>query len=103
AELGGRVLPAGTPVLTLIGAANRDPAVFDEPDRFDVAREPGRHLAFGLGIHFCLGATLARLEGEIALRALALAAPKASLVEPAPPYRENLVLRGLDRLQVRLS
>ncbi|WP_327088815.1 cytochrome P450 [Nonomuraea sp. NBC_01738] len=103
ASLGGTPIPAGTPVLALLGAANRDPAVFDDPDRFDLDRGPGRHLAFGLGIHFCLGATLARLEGEIALRSLAEAAPGLKLVEAAPPYKENLVLRGLSRLQVRLS
>ncbi|MBB5082821.1 cytochrome P450 [Nonomuraea endophytica] len=138
AELGGTALPAGTAVMALVGAANRDPAAFPDPDRFDPGRfdpgrfdpgrfdpgrvdpgrvdpgrsdpgrsDPGRaperHLAFGLGIHFCLGATLARMEGEIALRALAEAAPELKLVEEAPPYKENVVLRGLARLQVRLS
>ncbi|SEM98548.1 Cytochrome P450 [Nonomuraea pusilla] len=103
ADLGGTPVPAGTPVLGLIGAANRDPAVFDEPDRFDVGREPGRHLAFGLGVHFCLGATLARMEGEIALAALAATAPKLELAEAEPPYRGNIVLRGLARLPVRLG
>ncbi|MEU6723347.1 cytochrome P450 [Nonomuraea wenchangensis] len=123
AELGGTPVPAGTAVVALIGAANRDPAVFPDPDRFDPgradparadpgrfgparsdgAREPGRHLAFGLGIHFCLGATLARMEGEIALSALAAAAPRMELLDPTPPYRPNLVLRGLAKLPVRLN
>lgn len=103
AALGDTPTPAGTPVLALIGAANRDPTVFEEPDLFDLDRRPGRHLAFGLGIHFCLGATLARLEGEIALRALAAAAPGLKLADPAPPYKENLVLRGLASLHVALS
>ncbi|MFI6324511.1 cytochrome P450 [Nonomuraea sp. NPDC050556] len=103
AELGGVPTPQGTAVLALVGAANRDPAAFAEPDRFDLDRKPGRHLAFGLGIHFCLGATLARLEGEVALRALARAAPGLTLAGPAPPYKENLVLRGLASLQVRLA
>ncbi|MBF8186538.1 cytochrome P450 [Nonomuraea sp. K274] len=101
--LGGVPVQKGQAVLGLIGAANRDPAVFPEPDRFDVTREPGRHLAFGLGIHFCLGATLARMEGEIALSALAAAAPKLELPDAAPPYKENLVLRGLAALPVRLK
>ncbi|MFI6604304.1 cytochrome P450 [Nonomuraea sp. NPDC050536] len=103
AELGDTATPAGTPVLAIIGAANRDPVAFPDPDRFDLDREPSRHLAFGLGIHFCLGATLARLEGEIALRALALTAPGLELVEAAPPYKENVVLRGLAALHARLS
>ncbi|WP_231618959.1 cytochrome P450 [Nonomuraea sp. SBT364] len=102
-ELAGTAVPAGGAVLALVGAANRDPAVFADPDRFDVERAPGRHLAFGLGIHFCLGAPLARLEGEIALRALAQAAPKLELADPAPPYKGNLVLRGLATLPVRLN
>ncbi|MCP2363535.1 cytochrome P450 [Nonomuraea thailandensis] len=102
-SLGGTPVPRGTPVMAVIGAANRDPAVFPDPDRFDVTRSPERHLAFGLGIHFCLGATLARMEGEIALSALAAAAPGLELAEPAPPYKENVVLRGLASLPVRLN
>ncbi|WP_235030230.1 cytochrome P450 [Nonomuraea solani] len=101
-ELGGMPVPKGVPVMALIGAANRDPAVFPDPGRFDVDREPGRHFAFGLGIHFCLGATLARMEGEIALSALARAAPGLELADPAPPYKQNVVLRGLAELPVRL-
>ncbi|MFI6705286.1 cytochrome P450 [Nonomuraea sp. NPDC050478] len=103
AELGGVRVPAGTSTLALVGAANRDPAAFPDPDRFDVGRAPGRHLAFGLGVHFCLGAPLARLEGEVALAALAGAAPGLELADADPPYKENLVLRGLARLPVRLN
>jgi cytochrome P450 len=66
-ELGGELLAAGTYIHIGIGAANRDPAQFPEPDRFDIAREPNRHFAFGSGVHMCLGAVLARLEGTIAL------------------------------------
>ncbi|NUT39724.1 MAG: cytochrome P450 [Thermoactinospora sp.] len=91
----------GEMVLLLLGAANRDPAIFHSPEVFDPLSSSPRHLAFGLGIHFCLGATLARLEGEIALKELARREPR--LLERAPPYKENLVLRGLARLQVRLS
>ncbi|HEX4816266.1 MAG TPA: cytochrome P450 [Nonomuraea sp.] len=103
AELDGTPVARGTRVMGLIGAANRDPAVFPDPDRFDVTRDPGRHLAFGLGIHFCLGATLARMEGEIALAALARAAPGLELIDLAPPYKPNLVLRGVATLPARLT
>ncbi len=67
AEIGGRVFPAGTSVTLCIGAANRDPAVFAEPDRLDLARWPNRHLAFGFGVHQCAGLAVARLEGQIAI------------------------------------
>ncbi len=67
AEIGGVVFPAGTPVTLCIGAANRDPAQFEDPDRLDVARWPNRHLAFGFGVHQCAGLAVARLEGRIAL------------------------------------
>ena len=66
-ELGGERLAAGTYIHIGIGAANRDPAQFAEPDRFDAGREPNRHVAFGSGVHMCLGAVLARLEGTIAI------------------------------------
>jgi cytochrome P450 len=66
-ELGGTQLPAGTPVTLCIGAANRDPAQFADPERLDVGRNPNRHLAFGTGAHQCAGMALARLEGAIAI------------------------------------
>ena len=66
-ELGGIALPAGTPVTLCIGAANRDPAQFADPERLDIGRTPNRHLAFGTGAHQCAGMALARLEGAIAI------------------------------------
>ena len=66
-ELGGVTMPAGTPVTLCIGAANRDPAQFPDPERFDIARNPNRHLAFATGAHQCAGMALARLEGAIAI------------------------------------
>jgi cytochrome P450 len=66
-ELRGQVVPAGALVLLMVGSANRDPARFPEPERFDITRDPNPHLSFGHGIHFCLGAALARLEAKIAL------------------------------------
>jgi len=66
-ELGGVTLPAGTSITLCIGAANRDPAQFPDPERFDVGRSPNRHLAFGTGAHQCAGMALARLEGAIAI------------------------------------
>jgi cytochrome P450 len=102
AEVGGQAIARGELVLALIGAANRDPDAFSDPDRLDLDRQPTRHLAFGAGIHFCLGAPLARLEGQIALRRLLERAPALRLAGE-PVWRENLVLRGLERLPVRLT
>lgn len=70
AEFGGKTIPKNAVVLGMLAAANRDPEVFSDPDRFDIERTPNEHLAFGGGVHFCLGAHLARLEGRIALTAL---------------------------------
>ncbi|MCA2014201.1 cytochrome P450 [Cereibacter sphaeroides] len=75
-DLGDVVLPKGTYIHTSIAAANRDPAVFEDPDRVDLGRKPNRHLAFATGIHICLGATLARVEGRIALGGLVRRFPK---------------------------
>jgi len=101
AEVCGQHVRAGEPVLLLLAAANRDPAVFPDPDRLDLARGSARHLAFGLGIHFCLGAPLARLEGEAALRELTR--HELALTGATPAYKENLVLRGLAGLPVRIG
>jgi cytochrome P450/DNA-binding transcriptional regulator YbjK len=99
-ETGGKVLPAGSEVLTVVAAANRDPERFREPDRLDLTRPDNRHLSFGGGIHFCLGAPLARLEGEVALRALAQRLPGLQLATDEPTWRPNPFLRGLESLPV---
>ncbi|MGW3966393.1 cytochrome P450 [Amycolatopsis sp. NPDC005003] len=92
-------VPAGSQVIVLVGAANRDPATGPSPDSFDPAREPGRHLAFGQGIHFCLGAPLARLEARIAFRELARRRPGLALAGP-PEWNPTTTLRGLAALPV---
>jgi cytochrome P450 len=94
------VIPEGALVLVSIGAANHDPAVFASPDELDLARDPNPHLAFGFGTHFCLGAPLARLEAELAFEALTRRFPDLTLVDDAPAYRPNPVLRGLVSLPV---
>ena len=99
-EVGGRPIAKGAMVVTAIGAANRDPAQFADPDRLDVTRKDVRHISFGYGIHFCLGAPLARVEGQIALGTLLRRAPRLALAETEPEWRESSVLRGLKRLRV---
>ena len=90
-------------LLPVLHAANRDPAAFPEPDTFDITRDPNRHLAFGHGIHFCLGAPLARLEGRIAVGALVRRFPDLSLaVDPAQLEWNPGSLRGVRRLPVRV-
>ncbi|GAB3355329.1 cytochrome P450 [Modestobacter lapidis] len=98
----GRPVPAGSRVTVLLGAANRDPEVFTDPARFDVTRANARdHLAFSAGIHYCLGAGLARLEAAGALRVLAERFPRLRVA--GPPVRRDLqTLRGFSRLPVRL-
>ncbi|KJY21684.1 MULTISPECIES: cytochrome P450 family protein [Streptomyces] len=102
--LGGTDIPAGVPVLIAPGAANRDPARFACPDRLDLAREAMSHLAFGHGIHRCLGAPLARAEGEIALRALLTRFPAIRLAVPGEDlrWRQTRLMRGLEALPVLL-
>jgi cytochrome P450 len=97
--VGGVEVPDGGMVMMLIAAANRDPEVFDEPDRFDITRKPGGHLAFAAGIHFCLGAGLARLESAVALDAFAQRVVRPHLLGPVA-YKENFNLRGPARLDV---
>src|SRR2546430_16784831 len=88
-ELGGTLIPKGALVSAVLGAANRDPAHFPEPDRLDLARPDNRHLAFGWGIHFCLGAPLARVEAQIAIGALARRLPAPALATDRAAWRER--------------
>ncbi|MFF1923767.1 cytochrome P450 [Streptomyces sp. NPDC058221] len=100
--LGGTPIPAGVPVLISPGAANRDPVRFAGPDGLDLGRDAGAHLAFGHGIHRCLGAPLARAEGEIALRTLFTRFPRLRLAAPEqePVRRRTRLMRGLRSLPV---
>jgi cytochrome P450 len=100
--LGGILLPKGTLVTIGIGAANRDPEAFPDPDRFDAARNPTRHLAFGSGIHMCAGMSLARLEGRVAIERFLKRFPR---YEPdgAPARSRRARFRGFTALPVRLS
>jgi cytochrome P450 len=100
-EVGGATIAAGRSVLVCIGGANRDPGVFEQPDQFRVDRpDAGRHLSFSLGLHHCLGAALARLEGRIAIEELTRRYPALELAAP-PTRRSMLVLRGFERVPVR--
>jgi len=95
------VIATGDRVFALLNAANRDPRVFAEPDRFDVTRGDSRHLSFGFGSHFCLGAPLARLEGQVAVAALVERLPELTLAIEAPEWSDSFVLRGVKSLPVR--
>ncbi len=102
-EVGGARIAKGEFSMLLIGSANRDPAAFEDPETFDVARTDNNHLGFGFGIHHCLGAPLARLEAQIALPALLRRARLLERITDDLSYKENIVLRGLESLPVRLS
>ena len=102
-DVSGTTLEKGAQAILLLAAANRDPEQFENPDAFDVGRQDNRHLAFGLGAHFCLGAPLARVEGQVALQAVATRVTDLGLAVEAPEYKENIVLRGLSALPVTFS
>jgi cytochrome P450 len=98
-EIGGHTVEPGQWILPLLGAANHDPAQFTNPETLDIARNPNNHVGFGRGIHFCLGAPLARLEGQIAIGALGRRFPNLSLAGE-PKRRNQITLRGLESLPV---
>ena len=102
-ELRGKRLRKGQRIGAMQGAANRDPDQFTDPDRFDINRRNNRHVAFGYGVHHCLGAPLARIEGQIAFLTLLRRLPELRLENPAPEWQEGVSLRTLRSLPVRFS
>ncbi|OJT23757.1 cytochrome [Archangium sp. Cb G35] len=103
-SLHGQVIPAGKMVLAMIGSANRDPRKFQEPDRFDITREPNQHIAFGHGIHFCIGAPLSRLEARVGLSVLLERMRDFVLVSDAPwEPRRAIHVHGPTRLPIRFT
>jgi len=102
-ELGGVKIPAGATVMPLLGSANRDEAQFPNADRFDPSRNTQGHLAFGLGIHFCLGASLARLEARIALEELLPRFSAYERTDPRVQYVDSYIVRGPKRLPMRVA
>jgi cytochrome P450 len=103
--VGGTAIPAGEPVLAVLAAADRDPARFPDPDELDLGRAANGHLALGHGIHFCIGAPLARLEGRIGFERLLARFPRLELAVPAQSLRwhSGLIMRGLYELPVHLD
>jgi cytochrome P450 len=99
-EYQGHTFRQGQQLSFMLGAANRDPAAFDQPNTLDIRRKKNLHLAFGNGIHYCLGAPLARLEGQIAFETLLRRLPNLHLATETPVYRDNYLLRGLETLPV---
>ena len=103
-ELGGQPIQENDMVLCWLGSANRDEEVFEEPDRFDIRRAPNPHLAFGFGVHYCMGSNLARLEAEVALRALLQRAPHWERAGSDPlPLHPSPVFRAVTKLPLRLA
>ena len=104
-EIAGHVVPRGVMMMAVIGAANRDPAQFPEPDRLDLGRSPNKHLAFGFGLHYCVGAPLARAEARYALLALLARFPRLRLAvaEDRLEWRRSNAIRGLAALPLHLA
>ncbi|MEA5506770.1 cytochrome P450 [Halotia wernerae UHCC 0503] len=99
-KIGGKLIKKGPPVFLILGAANRDPAQFHNPDQLDITRTDNNHFAFGDGIHYCMGSALARTQGQIAINALVQKLPNLQLQTNKLEWRENVFLRGLKTLPV---
>ena len=99
-EIGGQPIPKGQTLSLMLGAANRDPAQFEDPDRLDITREPNLHTSFGWGIHFCAGAPLARREAEIAFTTLLRRFPRLELDEAGVEWQQNNTFHNLNSLPV---
>jgi cytochrome P450 len=99
-EIDGKIIAKGQQAIILLAAANRDPAQFPEPDRLDITRKDSRHIAFSHGIHYCLGAPLARVEAQIAINTLLRRLPALRLQTEELQWRETVTLRGLKALSV---
>ena len=104
-HLGGTELPAKAFALMIVAAANRDPVQFKNPEKFDITREPNDHVAFGEGIHFCIGAALARMEATVAFEAMLTRFPRLRLKDPEtkPVYKGSYFLRGLETLPLAID
>jgi cytochrome P450 len=103
-EVAGQTIAADTNVLLLLGSANRDAAVFDNAETFDIGREDNRHLAFGFGPHYCLGANLARMEAQVAIRVLLQRTSSFRRTDDAPlPLHPSFIFRGFTRIPVELE
>jgi pimeloyl-[acyl-carrier protein] synthase len=102
ANIKGKLIRKGDLINTILGSANRDPTRFSNPDRFDITRNEGRHLGFGIGIHFCIGAPLVRLEAEIVFETILRRFPKIGLATERLEWQEHPIFRGLKSLPVCL-
>jgi cytochrome P450 len=102
-EIAGRTVPAGQVVTVVLAAGNRDPGRYPSPDTFDIRRDTRGHLAFGHGVHYCMGAPLARMEGRTAIASLLARCPDLRLDGPPTEllWRPGPLMRGVDRLPVR--
>jgi cytochrome P450 len=99
-QLGGKTIKKGSRVVAVLAAANRDPNRFHDPDSLDLLRRDNRHLAFGWSTHFCFGAPLARMEGQIAFNSLLRRLINPALLDKTPEWRSNAGLRGLTALNI---
>lgn len=102
-DMAGKTIREGQRVFAFVNSANRDPEAFDDPERFDIGRTQNPHMTFGHGIHFCLGAPLARLEAQIAAVRLTERLPRVGLCGDAPEWHDSLILRGVKALPIRLT